>query len=89
MLEMTGGLGKQMELKHLTKRYGKNEVVKDVNLTIEKGDFVTILGPSGAGKSTVLKMISGFEDISEGQILVDGKDIVDREVSQRNFGMLF
>lgn len=89
MLAMTGGLGKQMELKHVTKRYGKNEVVKDVNLTIEKGDFVTILGPSGAGKSTILKMISGFEDISEGQILVDGKDIVDREASQRNFGMLF
>lgn len=51
MLEMTGGLGKQMELKHLTKRYGKNEVVKDVNLTIEKGDFVTILGPSGRGRA--------------------------------------
>lgn len=89
MINHSGSLNDKIELKGICKRYGKNEVVKDVNLTINKGDFVTILGPSGAGKTTVLKMISGFTDISEGQILVDGKDMANVEASQRNFGMLF
>lgn len=82
-------LNENMRLCGITKCYGEKMVVKDVNMTIEKGDFVTILGPSGAGKTTVLKMISGFTSISKGNILIDGKDIASVPANKRDFGMLF
>ncbi|MFV0528617.1 MAG: ABC transporter ATP-binding protein [Lachnospiraceae bacterium] len=79
----------EMKLCGLTKKYGSKTVVDDVNMTIEKGDFITILGPSGAGKTTVLKMISGFEKINKGQVLMDGENIAQLAANKRNFGMLF
>lgn len=82
-------LNKGIELCGITKRYGDKTVVKNVDMTINKGDFVTILGPSGAGKTTVLKMISGFTSISDGKILIDGNDIAKTPANKRNFGMLF
>lgn len=82
-------LNNSIELCGITKRYGDKTVVKDVNMTINKGDFVTILGPSGAGKTTVLKMISGFTSISDGKILIDSNDIAKTPANKRNFGMLF
>ena len=51
----------KIELKHIDKYYGKNHVLKDVNLTIEDGDFMTLLGPSGCGKTTTLRVVSGLE----------------------------
>ena len=57
-------LEKDLVLQNVSKRYGDKLVVDGVDLTINKGDFLTILGPSGGGKTTVLKMISGFESIS-------------------------
>lgn len=57
-------LEKDLVLRNVSKRYGDKLVVDGVDLTINKGDFLTILGPSGGGKTTVLKMISGFESIS-------------------------
>ncbi len=82
-------LNESMQLCGITKRYGDKTVVSDINMTIEKGDFVTILGPSGAGKTTVLKMISGFTSISDGKILTDGEDIANVPANKRQFGMLF
>lgn len=61
-------LEKDLVLRNVSKRYGDKLVVDGVDLTINKGDFLTILGPSGGGKTTVLKMISGFESISSGDI---------------------
>ena len=69
-------LEKDLVLRNVSKRYGDKLVVDGVDLTINKGDFLTILGPSGGGKTTVLKMISGFESISSGDIFLDGKQSV-------------
>lgn len=78
-----------IEFKNIDKFYGENQVLKNVNLTIEKGQFVTLLGPSGCGKSTLLRCLSGLEEISSGQIFMDGKDITNLEPKDRNIGMVF
>lgn len=82
-------LERDLVLRDVTKKYGRKKVVCDVSLTIEKGDFLTILGPSGGGKTTVLKMISGFASITDGDIFMDGRNIKDIPAHKRNFGMLF
>ena len=51
----------RIELKHIDKFYGSNHVLRDINLTIEDGDFMTLLGPSGCGKTTTLRVVSGLE----------------------------
>ena len=66
----------KIELKHIDKFYGKNHILKDVNLTIEDGDFMTLLGPSGCGKTTTLRVVSGLEKPQNGTILMNGKEIV-------------
>ena len=66
---------KIIEIKNVCKAYGDNVIVQDLNLYINKGEFVTILGPSGCGKSTTLRMVAGFEIPTSGQILLNGKDI--------------
>lgn len=82
-------LNRDLVLTNLSKSYNGKTVVENVNLKIAKGDFLTILGPSGAGKTTVLKMISGFESVSNGNIYMDGRDIAEIPANKRNFGMLF
>ncbi|MDE6275083.1 MAG: ABC transporter ATP-binding protein [Clostridia bacterium] len=64
-----------IQLQGLTKQYGSKTVVNNINLNIEKGQFVTFLGPSGCGKTTTLRMIAGFEIPTEGKVLFDGMDI--------------
>ena len=65
-----------IELRGIGKSFEENEaVVNDINLAVKRGEFVTLLGPSGCGKTTTLRMIAGFEIPSEGQILLEGKDI--------------
>lgn len=66
----------KIELKHIDKYYGKNHVLKDINLTIEDGDFMTLLGPSGCGKTTTLRVVSGLEQPQNGYIYMNGKEIV-------------
>ncbi len=78
-----------IEFKNIDKFYGDNHVLKGINLEIEKGDFVTLLGPSGCGKSTLLRCLAGLEEISGGQILLDGEDITNRDPKDRNIGMVF
>ena len=58
-----------IEFQNINKFYGKNQVLKDISLNIEKGQFVTLLGPSGCGKSTLLRCLSGLEEISSGRII--------------------
>lgn len=78
-----------IEFRNINKYYGENQVLKNVNLKIEKGQFVTLLGPSGCGKSTLLRCLSGLEEISSGQIFMDGQDITQLEPKDRNIGMVF
>lgn len=78
-----------IEFRNIDKFHGENHVLKNVNLNIEKGQFVTLLGPSGCGKSTLLRCLSGLEEISSGQIIMDGKDITGLEPKDRNIGMVF
>jgi putative spermidine/putrescine transport system ATP-binding protein len=78
-----------LQLQHLEKSFGATRVVKDFNLDIAQGEFVSLLGPSGCGKTTVLRMVAGFETPSSGAIRIQGKDIVGQRPNQRNIGMVF
>jgi spermidine/putrescine transport system ATP-binding protein len=79
-----------LQLIGLTKAYDNGYVVvKDININIDKGEFVTLLGPSGCGKTTILKMIAGFELPTNGQIKVDGIDIKELPVNQRPTATVF
>ena len=78
---------------HLEKRFGDNEVLRDINVTIEKGDIVVVVGPSGSGKSTFLRCLNCMEDPTGGQIIFNGVDIaepkVDINLHRRHMGMVF
>ncbi len=78
-----------LQLKNVEKRYGDVRVIKGVNLTIEKGEFVVFVGPSGCGKSTLLRMIAGLTDIDGGSIELDGRDITKLASSKRDLAMVF
>ncbi len=76
-------------LTSVTKRFGDNTVVRDLDLTIDKGEFFTMLGPSGCGKTTTLRMIAGFEEPSEGHVLLEGRDVTRVPASKRPVNMVF
>lgn len=73
----------------INKNYGANHVLKDIDLTVEKGQLVTLLGPSGCGKSTMLRCLAGLEQVSSGRIYLDGEDITDVAPRRRGIGMVF
>ncbi|SHN63812.1 ABC transporter ATP-binding protein [Fervidobacterium gondwanense] len=78
------------EVRKVFKNYGVETVtVENFNLTVEKGQFVTLLGPSGCGKTTTLRMIAGFEIPSSGKIILDGKDVTNEPPNKRNISMVF
>ncbi len=64
-----------LELRHITRRFGDLEAVKDVTLSVEAGEFFTLLGPSGCGKTTILRMIAGFDEPDEGELFLDGQPL--------------
>lgn len=78
-----------IQLKDIEKYYGHQYVLKQTNLSVDKGEFVTLLGASGCGKSTLLRCIAGLETVSKGQVYLDGVDITFSKPSQRNVGMVF
>ena len=78
-----------VQCRNLRMSYGSTEVLRDVNLDIEPGEFFALLGPSGSGKSTLLRLIAGFNAHQHGQLLVDGVDITGLAPWQRNIGMVF
>ncbi|TAL85492.1 MAG: ABC transporter ATP-binding protein [Candidimonas sp.] len=78
-----------VELRQVTKRYGKESAVNGISATILPGEFFSLLGPSGSGKTTTLMMIAGFAGVDGGQILLDGNDIVGVPPQRRGFGMVF
>lgn len=78
-----------VSVSQLTKRFGNNTVFEDIDFTIEKGEFITLLGPSGCGKSTLLRSLAGLNPVEGGQVLVDGVDITHAAPQQRGIGMVF
>lgn len=82
-------MGKIVEIEGVNKIYGTNHVVKDLNLSIEEGEFLTLLGSSGCGKTTTLRMIAGFEEPTTGTIMVEGERVEDKEPFERNVNTVF
>lgn len=82
-------MGKIVEIEGVNKIYGSNHVVKDLNLSIEEGEFLTLLGSSGCGKTTTLRMIAGFEEPTRGTIMVEGERVEEKEPFERNVNTVF
>jgi multiple sugar transport system ATP-binding protein len=78
-----------ISLNQVTKTFGSVDVIKPLDLEIEDGAFVVFVGPSGCGKSTLLRLIAGLEDVSSGQILIDGKDATATPPARRRLAMVF
>lgn len=78
-----------LELKKIRKSYEGIEVLKNINLKIEKGEIFSILGPSGCGKTTLLNLILGLTQVSEGRIIFDGEDITQMPMEKRGFNIVF
>ncbi|GAA0780566.1 ABC transporter ATP-binding protein [Roseibium denhamense] len=79
----------QITLKQVTKSFGNVEVIPSLDLEIGDGEFTVFVGPSGCGKSTLLRLIAGLEDISSGQILIDGQDATSVPPAKRGLAMVF
>lgn len=85
--------GALIQVKHLEKRFGELEVLKDINVDIRKGDVVCVIGPSGSGKSTFLRCLNRLEESTSGKILFEGVDITDPKTDidkhRQKMGMVF
>jgi len=82
-------MAKNLVLEDIVKIYGKLYAVKNMNLEIKEGEFLTLLGPSGCGKTTTLRMVAGFEEPDSGKLIYNGKVIDDLIPQRRNFGIVF
>ena len=78
-----------IQARNLVKNYGEQKVIKGIDFEIRRGEFVTILGPSGCGKSTILRMIGGFEELSSGELLFNGKSVVGVPANKRPVNTVF
>ncbi|WP_265497672.1 ABC transporter ATP-binding protein [Providencia rustigianii] len=74
---------------NLTKSFGQNQVFSDIQFTVEKGEFITLLGPSGCGKSTLLRCIAGLEQPDSGELYINRQNITHQPAQQRGVGMVF
>lgn len=79
----------QVELKNVNKSFGPVHVIKDVDLEINKGEFVVFVGPSGCGKSTLLRLIAGLETLTSGDIVIADRPVMDLPPSERGIAMVF
>jgi iron(III) transport system ATP-binding protein len=79
----------EVRMEGITKRYGRVTAVKPLDLVIPPGSLVTLLGPSGCGKTTLLRMIAGLERVTEGKLLISGKDVTTLSAGERNVSMVF
>ncbi|MYZ46390.1 ABC transporter ATP-binding protein [Propylenella binzhouense] len=78
-----------LELQGITKAFGQQQVVRQMDLSIARGEFVSFLGPSGCGKTTTLRMVAGFERPTTGTVSIDGREVTDLRPNQRDIGMVF
>jgi ABC-type sugar transport system ATPase subunit len=78
-----------IEFNHVSKSFGRTEVIPDISLDIRKGELIVFVGPSGCGKSTLLRLLAGLEDVSSGTISINGEDVTHRQPKERNIAMVF
>ena len=78
-----------IEFRNVSKSFGTYNVIQHLDVTIQDGSFTVLVGPSGCGKTTLLRMIAGIGPQSDGQILIDGKDMTDVAPGQRDVAMVF
>ena len=82
-----------LKVEHLVKTFGKNEVLKDIDFSVQRGDVISIIGASGSGKSTLLRCINMLEDATSGNIIFGGKDVLKGEINEDKYrtqvGMVF
>ncbi|HEY8575083.1 MAG TPA: ABC transporter ATP-binding protein [Devosia sp.] len=78
-----------ISLRNVKKSFGEVQIIPDISLDIEDGEFVVFVGPSGCGKSTLLRLIAGLEDTTSGQILLDGEDMTKAPPARRGLAMVF
>src|SRR5579871_2346907 len=78
-----------IQLKQVRKEFGPVSVINGVDLDIKDGEFAVFVGPSGCGKSTLLRLIAGLEDVTSGQVVIDGKDVTAVGPSKRGLAMVF
>lgn len=78
-----------LDIQKVTKSYGQTQVLHDINISIQEGEFLVLVGPSGCGKSTLLNMIAGLENITSGKISINGRVVNDIHPSKRNIAMVF
>jgi spermidine/putrescine transport system ATP-binding protein len=78
-----------LKFDHVTKKFGTVQAVKEVTLSIKKGEFFSLLGPSGCGKTTLLRILAGFEHPDQGRVYLDGQDITDLPPNQRKVNTVF
>lgn len=82
-------MSEKLIIENLTKKFGKNEGIENINLSVKEHELLTLLGPSGCGKTTILRAIGGFNQIDSGRILLDGKEIQNLQPEKRPTGMVF
>ena len=78
----------EVVLRAVRKSFGRTEVIQGVDLTVKDGEFLVFVGPSGCGKSTLLRLIAGLEDITDGELLIDGEVVNDRTPKERGIAMV-
>ena len=78
-----------LELKGISKKYGNQDILRDINVSIDAGEFLVLVGPSGCGKSTLLNCIAGLEPISGGAVMIDGHDMQNISPKDRDIAMVF
>ncbi|MDF1609948.1 ABC transporter ATP-binding protein [Hoeflea sp. YIM 152468] len=79
----------QIDIQNVQKFFGQHQVLKDLNLTIEDGEFVVMLGQSGGGKTTALRAIAGLETVTSGKILINGEEVQNRKAADRDIAFVF
>ena len=79
----------RVSFEHIVKTYGAMTVLNDLNLAVDDGDFLVLLGPSGCGKTTLLNLLAGLLEVTDGRIMIGNRDVTDLDPKDRGLAMVF